>query len=140
VNRYQWEDISLGLKHSFDAVFTSETMEQFAAISGDRNPLHVDAAYATQQGFPSPVIFGLMSSSLYSQLVGMYLPGQYALLQGIDIDFHKPCFAGEPLNVQGEVAYLNEAYRRFEIKAQIRKADRSLVSKSTIRVGFHGVS
>jgi len=138
MNRYRWEDIALGLKHSFEAVFTPEMMEQFAAISGDRNPLHVDAAYAAQQGYSAPVVFGLMSSSLYSHLVGMYLPGQFALLQGIDIDFNKPCFAGEALHVEGEVSYMNEAYKRFEIRGRIRKADRSLVSKSTIRVGFHG--
>jgi 3-hydroxybutyryl-CoA dehydratase len=138
VNRYRWEDISLGMKHSFEASFTDEMMQQFAAISGDLNSLHMDAKYAAEQGFAAPVVFGLMSSSLYSRLVGVYLPGQFALLQGIDINFNKPCFAGEVLQVEGEVSYLNEAYRQFEIRGRIFKADRSVVSKSTIRVGFHG--
>ncbi len=46
-------------------------------------------------------------------------------------------FINEKLLVDGEVSYMNEAYKRFEIKAKIRKAERKLVSKSTIRVGFH---
>ena len=54
------------------------------------------------------------------------------------LDFNGPVFAGEMLTVSGEVAYMTEAYRRFEVKASIRKADRKLVSKATIRVGFHG--
>ncbi len=139
MNQYRWEDIHLGLKADFEATFTEAMMGQFAELSGDRNPLHVDPKYAVRQGFASPVVFGLMSSSLYSRLVGLYLPGQYALLQGLDIDFNSPCFAGDVLSVEGEVSYMNEAYKRFEIRARIRKAaDRKLVSKSTIRVGFHG--
>ena len=137
MNEYRWEDISLGMKAQFEASFTDEMIQQYAAISGDRNPLHVDAFYARDHGFPGPVVFGMMTSSLYSQLAGMYLPGKYALLQGIDIDFNAPAFAGETVSVSGEVVYLTEAYRRFEIRARIRKPEGKLISKATIRVGFH---
>ena len=138
MNEYRWSDLSIGLKHTFDAAFTPEDARVFASLSGDINPLHVDEAYATAAGFPDSVLFGMLTSSLYSRLVGVYLPGKFALLQGIDIDFNSPCHAGEKLHVAGEVVYLNEAYQRFEIKASIRKDDRKLVSKATIRVGFHG--
>ena len=134
---YRWEDLTLGLKHSFEATFTEEMAQEFARISGDINPLHVDRAYASSAGFASPVLFGMMTSSLYSTLVGVYLPGKYALLQGIDIDFNSPVFAGDKLFVQGEVVFLSEAYKRLEVKASIRKEDRKLVSKAIIRAGFH---
>jgi len=134
---YRFEDLTLGLKHSFEAVFTDEMAQEFARISGDINPLHVDRDYALSAGFASPVIFGLMTSSLYSTLVGVYLPGKYALLQGVDIDFNSPVFAGEKLFVQGEIVFLSEAYKRLEVKASIRKEDRKLVSKAVIRAGFH---
>jgi 3-hydroxybutyryl-CoA dehydratase len=137
MNLHRWSDITVGMKESFEAEFTEEMMRQFAHISGDHNPLHLDREYARKQGYPGTVVFGLMSSSLYSRLVGMYLPGRYVLLQGIDVDFSSPCFINEKLLVDGEVSYMNEAYKRLEIKAKIRKADRKLVSKSTIRVGFH---
>ena len=134
---YRFEDLTLGLKLSFEAVFTDEMAQEFARISGDINPLHVDRDYALSAGFASPVIFGLMTSSLYSTLVGVYLPGKYALLQGVDIDFNSPVFAGEKLFVQGEIVFLSEAYKRLEVKASIRKEDRKLVSKAVIRAGFH---
>jgi 3-hydroxybutyryl-CoA dehydratase len=137
MKEYRWNDIHIGLKHEFDAVFTAEDATAFAAISGDLNPLHVDSAYAIEAGFPGPVLFGMLTSSLYSQLVGVYLPGKFALLQGIDIDFSSPCHAGDRLHVAGEVVFMSEAYHRFEIKASIRKEDRKLVSKATIRMGFH---
>ncbi len=138
MNEYRWPDIHLGLAHTFTWAFTHEMAQSFAALSGDRNPLHVDREYAIAAGYPGPVLFGMMTASLYSTLVGVYLPGKYALLQGIDLDFNASCFAGDVLTVHGEVVHLTPAYQRFEIKASIRGAGRKLVSKATIRVGFHG--
>lgn len=138
MNQYRWDDMMLGLKAEFEAGFTPAMMQDFASLSGDVNPLHLDATYARSQGFHDSVVFGLMVSSLYSRLVGVYLPGKYALLQGIDIDFNVPSFPGQTLRVEGEVSYLNEAYHRFEIRARIRNADGKTVSKANIRVGFHG--
>ena len=103
------------------------------------NPLHVDAEYAAGAGFPRPVLFGMLTSSLYSRLVGVYLPGKFSLLQGIDIDFSTPCYADEQLRVEGEIVFLSDAFHRLEIKATIRKEDGKLVSKAMIRVGLHGV-
>jgi acyl-CoA thioesterase FadM len=70
--------------------------------------------------------------------VGVYLPGKYALLQGIDIDFNSPCYAGDRLKVEGEIVFLSDAFRRMEVKASIRNDNNKLVSRATIRVGLHG--
>ncbi len=137
MNTYTWDQLSVGMKASFEATFTDEMAHEFARISGDVNPLHTDREYALAAGFRAPVLFGMLTSSLYSQLVGVYLPGKYALLEGIDLDFNSPVFAGDVLVVQGEIIFMSESFRRLEIKANIRKLDRKLVSKAIIRVGSH---
>jgi len=134
---YTWNDLHVGLRHEFEASFTAQSASIFAALSGDMNPLHVDEAYAVSAGFPAPVLFGMLTSSLYSRLVGIYLPGKYGLLQGIDLDFSSPSYAGDQLRVAGEITHMTEAYQRFEIKATIRRSDGKLISKATIRVGFY---
>ncbi len=139
MKEYRYSDLHVGLKHGFEAAFTTEAATVFATLSGDVNPLHVDAEYAAGAGFPGPVLFGMLTSSLYSRLVGVYLPGKFALLQGIDIDFSAPCHAGDQLYVEGEIVFLSDAFHRLEIKATIRKEDCKLVSKAMIRVGFHGI-
>ncbi len=138
MNEFRWEDLAVGMEAGFEASFTDEMAQQFARISGDVNPLHVDRAYAESVGFSSPVLFGLMTASLYSKLVGVYLPGKYALLEGMDLNFHAPVHAGEELKVTGKIVFMSEAFHRFEVKASIRKVDGSLVSKALIRVGLHG--
>lgn len=137
MNEYRLGDCTVGMKQEFNATFTVEDAAAFARISGDVNPLHVDEAYARSAGYASPVLFGMLTSSLYSRLVGVSLPGKFVLLHGIDIDFSSPCHANEPLHVAGEVVFVSEALKRVEIKASIRRSDRKLISKATIRVGFH---
>lgn len=137
MNTYCWDELAVGIKHEFEWTFTEEMVDWFARLSGDINPLHVDRGYAAGAGFPSPVLFGMITSSLYSQLVGVYLPGKFALLEGIDLDFHAPAFAGDNLIVSGEIVFKSDSFRRIEIKARIRKEDRKLISKAVIRVGLH---
>jgi 3-hydroxybutyryl-CoA dehydratase len=137
MNAYRWEDLEVGMKHDFEATFTEEMAQEFARISGDVNPLHVDREYAIGAGFPGPVLFGMLTSSLYSQLVGVYLPGKYALLEGMNLDLNSPVFAGEKLLVTGEIVFKSASFKRMEIKSRIRKVNGQLVSKALIRVGMH---
>jgi len=137
MNAYRWDELAVGLKHGFEATITQQMVDGFAAISGDVNPLHVDREFAAAQGFPAPVVYGLLTASLYSQLVSIYLPGKFGLLHGIDIDFHAPCFVEERIIVEGEIAFLSKAYRRMEIKATMRKLEGKIVSKAKIRAGLH---
>ena len=135
MNEYVWDDLSVGLSHGFDAVVTDEMMRGFLAQTGDINPLHVDSDYARSRGFEDRVVYGLLSSAFYSTLVGVYLPGRNALLQGLNVTYNKPVYVGLQLRVWGEIRFMNEAYRRLEISAGIRAGDDHL-SKAKIFVGL----
>jgi len=137
MNEYRWADLALGKSARFDAVVTEDRMRQFAQLSGDVNPLHLDDEFARARGFPSRVAFGLLTSSFYSTLVGVYLPGRWALLHGLDIDFKALAFVGERLTIVGEIAHMSDAYRRIDLKASIVNSLGKTVSKATIRVGVH---
>ena len=137
MNEYQWSDLRVGMQEEFKVSVTQEAMDAFVELSRDSNPLHTDPAYAARAGFKGGVVFGLLTSSFYSRLVGVYLPGKHALLQGIDIDFVSPVYVGDTLLVLGEIIFLSDACRRAEIKARICKQGGQVVSKATIRVGMH---
>ena len=135
MNDYGWDDLAVGMTARFETEVTPELMTAFANLSGDMNPLHMDEEFARAAGFPGRVASGMLTSSFYSRLVGVYLPGKRALLDGIDLEFKSPAFIGDRLTVSGEIAFLNDAYHRCEIKARIRNAEGKLVSKATIRAG-----
>lgn len=136
MNNYTFDELYIGLKEEFEVTVTEEKMKQFENISGDINPLHINKEYANSKNMPDRVVYGMLTSSFYSTLVGVYLPGEKCLLQGIDINFKLPVFIGEKLKVVGEVKYLNEAYKVMEIKAFIKNEKGKKVSTALIKVGI----
>jgi 3-hydroxybutyryl-CoA dehydratase len=135
MNKYKFDDITVGLEEYFNVKVNADKLDKFLEISEDINPLHTDSEYAKSNGFLDKVVYGMLTSSFYSTLVGVYLPGKYCILQGIDIQFSKPVYIGETLKILGKVSYINEAYRQIEIKAVIKNTNDKKVSKATIKVG-----
>ena len=136
MNSYKFVDINVGLEESFSVRVNSEKLDKFLKISGDINPLHTDAEYSKSKGFSDRVVYGMLTSSFFSTLVGVYLPGKYCILQGVDIQFSKPVYIDDILTITGKVSYINEAYKQLEIKAVIINQDNNKVSKATIKVGM----
>lgn len=135
MNEYKFSDLRIGLEESFNVTVDASKVDKFVDISGDINPLHINCDYAKEKGFDSRVVHGLLTSSFYSTLVGIYLPGEYSILQGIDIQFLKPVYIDDSLTITGKISYINEAYKQIEIKATIMNQDNIKVSKATIKAG-----
>lgn len=77
----------------------AEDIEAFAGVSGDRNPLHVDAAFARQTRFQRPVAHGMLLGAYVSTLVGMHLPGPGALWTHQSFRWLAPLFAGDRVEI-----------------------------------------
>lgn len=136
MNKYSINSIEVGLKQQFVADITQEKLNAFTLLSGDINPLHTNEEYAKKRGHPGLVVYGMMTASLYSTLVGVYLPGKYALLQDIETRFSRPVFLGDILSIQGEVVEVHKALKRIEIKATIRNQHGKIVSRARIHSGI----
>ena len=136
MNEYKLSNIKIGLEESFSVVIDSSKLDKFLDISNDLNPLHVDNAYAKEKGFDGRVVYGLLTASFYSTLVGVHLPGKYCILQSIDTQFLKPVYIGETLTIAGKISYINEAFKQVEIQATIVNQNGQKVSKATIKTGL----
>jgi acyl dehydratase len=132
----QQEDKASATKASFEVTVTSEMMDRFYEISGDNNPLHMDANFARERGFADRVVYGMLTSSFYSTLAGVYLPGKYCLLHSVDSSFHAPVFVGDKLTVSGVVKIKYETTKTIEIAAKIVNQDGKKVGKAKILAGF----
>ena len=103
MNHYEFEDIDIGMAEKFEEVITEEKMDLFRQLSGDDNPMHVDTGYAQKHGYHDRIVYGMLASSFYSTLVGMYLPGEKCLLNKCDIDYKRPVYENDCLMIIGEV-------------------------------------
>ena len=132
---YKYEELYTGQTESFTTVITGDMMIAFHGICKDENPMHMDEAYAKERGFDAKVVYGMLTSSFYSTLCGVYLPGERCLLHEISIKFIKPVYTGDTLKVIGEVVGMTDAYRRIEIKAKIYNQKNQMVSSANIKAG-----
>ena len=137
MNAFRLSDLSAGMTASFKVSVTSQMMTQFQDLSGDENPLHTDREFALSYGYRDRVAFGMLSAAFYSTLVGMYLPGRYALLQGVDASFIAPVFPGDELTVFGEIFSIHQVFKQIEIRAHITNQIGKKVSKAKIRSGIN---
>ena len=136
MNNYKFEDLKIGMSESFTVTVTEEMMKSFLELSGDENPLHNDEEFAKSQGYDSKVVYGLLTTSFISKLVGVLLPGKYCLLQGIDLKYVKPVYVGDILIVRGVVDELHESVKRLTVTVEIINQDEKKVVKGKVEVGF----
>lgn len=70
MNRYNYEELAVGQTAEFSRKISVEMMDAFCEISGDVNPLHNDENFAKGKGYPGRVVYGMLTSSMYSCLGG----------------------------------------------------------------------
>ncbi len=109
----------VGERASFEATIDADLVDSFAALSGDRNPLHVDEEYARGSAFGRRVAHGMISGALCSRLVGMHLPGEPALYRSQRIRFLAPVFLGARVRVTGEVTAFEPEVALLKLKISV---------------------
>ena len=119
---YSFDEIEIGLEHYFEIIIDEKLVEDFAKISGDFNPLHMDEQFAKKSKFGRRVCHGMLLSSFFSRLVGMYLPGKNALYFSQNLNFTGPCFIGDTVIVKGKVIDKSEATKMIKIETTIKNS------------------
>jgi 3-oxoacyl-[acyl-carrier protein] reductase len=132
--RLKFSDIEIGQVFEIERAFSREDTLNFAAVSGDFSPLHVDPAYAASTEFGDCVVHGLLLASLFSQLVGMRVPGEAALYLGQDLTFRRPVRVGEIVRAVAKVTGKSEATRILILSTEIRSADGKIVVAGIAKV------
>ncbi len=131
---YTFEEIKIGSEYSFEVIISEKLEEDFAKISGDHNPLHMDENYASGTKFGKRVCHGMLLGSFFSRLIGMHLPGKNALYFSQNLNFVGPCFIGDKIFVKGEVVDKSVATRIIKLKTTIKNQDEKLLVEGTAQV------
>jgi len=134
MNRYGFDNLFVGMSAQFKRKIDSEMITSFAQVSGDVNPLHIDADYARRSGFENQVAHGMLCSSLFSELVGVHLPGENCLLTDISVVFSKPLFIDDEVIVDGSIVQLSPAFKSAKIDATITNENSEVCIRAKIGV------
>jgi len=119
LNEYSYDDIFIGQKESFMIKITESMVQTFGTLSGDLNPLHMDAKFAESSSFKKRIVHGMFLSTFFSQLVGMHLPGKNALYFSQTLNFRSPCYIDDEIEVVGEVIEKSDSTKIITITTSI---------------------
>jgi 3-hydroxybutyryl-CoA dehydratase len=109
---HYFEDLELGMEASVQRVVTESDIVAFAEITGDRNPVHLDAAYAAKTIFKERISHGMLTASYISAVFGMQLPGPGAIYVSQTLNFRAPVKIGDKVIAKVRVVELFAVKRR----------------------------
>jgi len=104
VQDLKFEEINVGDTASFSKTVSEADVYAFAGISGDFNPIHVDAEFARGTRFGQRIAHGMLSASFISTVIGTALPGKNTVYLSQDLRFVAPVFFGDTLKAVVKVA------------------------------------
>lgn len=132
---YSAEDLHAGLKVAYELEIHEEDILSFARLTGDHNPLHVDADYALTSNYQGRIAHGAFQVGLASALLGMHLPGKKVLLGTINSRFPAPLYFPARVKVTGEITSWNVQTLAGQLKVLVQEAT-SLTTTAEVFMGF----
>jgi 3-hydroxybutyryl-CoA dehydratase len=109
---YRFEDLELGMEASFAKTVTQADILAFADVTGDKNPVHLDPAYAAGTIFKGTIAHGMLTAGYISAVFGMELPGPGAIYVSQTLNFRAPVRIGDRVVAKVRVMELYPAKRR----------------------------
>lgn len=104
-------------RHKFS--FTQDDVILFAKVSGDNNPLHLDAEFAATTQFKRPIIHGALASSIFSKIMGTEFPGYGSVYLKQVSEYKRPMFVDTDYEAVFTVINIDEAKHTADIKCEI---------------------
>jgi 3-hydroxybutyryl-CoA dehydratase len=104
-----FEDLSVGQSAEITREVTAAVIEAFADVSGDVNPVHLDAEYAAGTTFGGRIAHGMLSAAYISAVLGTKLPGPGAIYLSQSLRFRRPVKIGDQVTARVTVKALDAA-------------------------------
>jgi len=122
ISQYRLEDIEPGITQNFSVRVTEAMINEYAKLTGDFSPIHMDEEYARTTKFGQRICHGMLLSSFFSRLIGMHLPGKNGLLLSYSLRHLLPCYVNQVIVVEGTVLGKSPATRVITLKAVVRNS------------------
>tara|TARA_Y100001936_G_C16086359_1_gene682052 strand:- start:1424 stop:1855 length:432 start_codon:yes stop_codon:yes gene_type:complete len=133
-SEYTYNDIEIGLSKEFQVEITESLVNDFAKISGDFSPIHMDDSYAKSTTFKKRVVHGMLLASFLSRMDGMFLPGKHALYFSQSVEFRNPCFIGDVVTISSKVIDKSDSTKIIKIESEITNQENKLLVYGSGRV------
>ena len=118
---------SLGDRAERTRTFTEADVVEYAELSGDLNPIHLDDEYAAKSRFGRRIVHGFLTAGMISALLGTQLPGIGSIYVAQTFKFLAPVYIGDTITASVEVTAIREEKRLVTLRTDCVNAEGTLV-------------
>jgi len=121
---------------TFDQKFkiSDELVSDFVKLSNDRNPLHTIDTFAIAKGFKSTVVQGNLQNCFISYFIGECLPSKNVMILSQTINFKKPVYINDILNLRVKIIGVFESVDLIEFNFNFTNQLDKIISKGIIKI------
>lgn len=130
----KFEHIQIGDSVNFSKTVSEADVYSFAGVSGDFNPIHVDAEFAKKTRFGQRIAHGILTASFISTAIGTGLPGKNSLYLSQEMKFIRPVFIGDTVTATVTVMEKDSAKRIITLETTVMNHDGKKVLTGSAKV------
>lgn len=128
------DQLEVGQKASFTKTVTEADVYNFAGVTGDFNPAHMNEEYAKNTAFKTRIAHGMLSAGFISAVLGTQLPGPGTIYLNQDLRFTKPVHFGDTITATITVDELIKEKNRAILKTVCTNQDGDVVVEGVAKV------
>ncbi|MCL2364802.1 MAG: MaoC family dehydratase [Defluviitaleaceae bacterium] len=135
---YTMAELYVGQSASYSKTISEYDVYNFAGITGDNNPVHINEPYAADSFFKKRVAHGMLTASFLSTVLGMHLPGPGSIYAKQEIKFLAPVYIGDTITATCTVKEKIEDKKRVIMDCTITNQDGTAVLVGEAVIIVHG--
>ena len=121
------DQIKKGDFSEFTKTVSESDIYQYAGVTGDFNPAHVNETYAAKTFFKARIAHGMLSAGFISAILGNHLPGPGSIYVRQELNFLAPVYIGDTITARAEVIEVNTEKNRVTLSTNCFKQDSTMV-------------
>ena len=134
ISNFTYDEIEIGQTARWSKQVQEQDVQLFAVVSGDVNPVHLDAGFAAETQFAERIAHGMLSGAIISAALAMQLPGPGTIYLGQSLRFRLPVKIGDTISVVLEVLEKTARRRMVTLDCKVFNQDDKLVVSGTAEV------
>ena len=123
-----FDSIKLNMSANLERIIYEQDLINFAEVSGDTNPIHLNKQFAAKSIFGEQISHGLLVASFISAVFGTIFPGPGWIYISQNIEFKAPVFIGDKVVVNVNVAKILKLRKMVEFKTIVTVRDKTVVN------------
>mgnify|MGYP000951624377 CR=1 FL=1 len=130
----EFEKLEIGMSECLGKTITEADILNFAGVSLDVNPLHLNEEYAKKTMFKGRIAHGIIGAGLISAVIGTRLPGEGTIYLSQNLKFIAPVKIGDTITAKVEIVELNQEKKKVGLKTTCTNQNGVLVIDGEAKV------